>query len=209
MTRRANFAAWRKRHGEALREAQVRALDREARKIREAFAHSDGRAAVDVRWGSRSDESRIAELLELNGMPRWVAYEERFVVAEDGGEVMAAVRYRTEPGRLLLGLLVADPWRDGETLAAALYSGARALAWDAGIPTLVARVTGNPRGARTAGFRRRAWVLRAEATAGAAIPPVPPPKPPRPPAGSWRRALSLWRRSAVPFFRTEPDDAGR
>ena len=59
-------------------------------------------------------------------MPRWVAYEERFVVAEEGGEVMAAVRYRTEPKRLLPGLLVADPWRGGGTLAAVLYSGARA-----------------------------------------------------------------------------------
>jgi len=209
MGRWADFAAWRERRGEALREAQERALDREAGKIREAFAHSNERAAVEVRWGLRSDESRIAGLLELNGMPRWVAYEERFVVAEDGWEVIAAVRYRTEPERLILGLLVADPWRDGEALAVALYSGARALAWDAGIPTLVARITGNPGGARAAGFRRRAWGLRAEATAGATIASVPPPKPPRLPAGSWQRALSLWGRLAVPFFRTEPDDAGR
>jgi hypothetical protein len=196
-----------------LREAQERALDREAGKIREAFAHSNERVALEVRRGLRSDESRIAELLELNGMPRWVAYEERFVVAEDGGEVMAAVRYRTEPERLFLGLLVADPWSDGEALAVALYSGARALAWDAGIPTLVARVTGNPGAARAAGFRPRAWGLRAEATAeataGAAIASVPPPKPLRLPAGSWQRAMSLWGRLAVPFFRTEPDDAGR
>jgi hypothetical protein len=209
MVRWPDFAAWRERRKKALRGAQERALDREAGKAREVFAHSDGRAAVEVRWGLRSDESRIAELLELNGMPRWVAYEERFVVAEDGGEVMAAVRYRTEPGCLLLGLLVADPWRDGEALAVALYSKARALAWDAGIPTLVARVSGNPGAARAAGFRRPAWGLRAEATAGATIAPVPPPKPPRLPAGSWQRAMSLWGRLAVPFFRTEPDDTGR
>jgi hypothetical protein len=173
MDRWADFVARRERHGEALGEAQKRALDREAGKIREAFAHSNGRAAVEVRWGLRSDEPRIAELLELNGMPRWVAYEERFVVAEDGGEVTAAVRYRTEPGRLLLGLLVADPRFVGGALALALYSGARALARDAGIPTPVARVCGNP-GARAAGFRRRTWGLRAEATAGAAIRPFRP-----------------------------------
>ena len=72
-------------------------------------------------------------------MPRWVAFEELFVVAEEHGEVTAAVRYRPGRGRLLLGLLVADPWRDGNALAGALYSGARALAWDAGIPAGSAR----------------------------------------------------------------------
>ena len=55
---------------------------------------------------------------------------------------MAAVRYRTESKRLVLGLLVADPWAGrgpfgvgphGEgRLVAALYAGARGLAAQAG-----------------------------------------------------------------------------
>lgn len=52
------------------------------------------------------------------------------------------------PRRSLLGLLVADPRRDGDALARTLYSGARALAWEAGIPTVVARGPENPRRAR-------------------------------------------------------------
>src|SRR5215213_6142651 len=77
--------------------------------------------------GLLEDEAKVAELLELNGMPRWVAFEERFIVAEREGEVLAAVRYRTEPKRLLLGLLVADPWAGERRLAVDLYAGARRL----------------------------------------------------------------------------------
>jgi hypothetical protein len=57
-----------------------------------------------VRWGLEEDEAQIAELMELNGMRRALAFEERFIVAEGDGKVLAALRYRTEPKRLLLGL---------------------------------------------------------------------------------------------------------
>jgi hypothetical protein len=40
---------------------------------------------VEVRWGFREDEARVAELLELNGVPRWAAFEERYIVAEEKG----------------------------------------------------------------------------------------------------------------------------
>jgi hypothetical protein len=107
----ADFGAWRKRRREAVREAQERGLEREARKVREAFAAVNGTGKVEVRWGLDEDEAKIAELLEFNGMPRWVAFEERFLVAaKPDGRVVAAVRYRTQSKRLVLGLLVADPW---------------------------------------------------------------------------------------------------
>src|SRR4028118_93360 len=83
---------------------------------------------VRVRWGFAEDEPAVADLLQLNGMPRWVAFEERFVVAERDGKVWGALRYRTESKRLLLGLLVVDPWAGEERLARALYAGAAALA---------------------------------------------------------------------------------
>ena len=205
MGRWEDYRVRSKRRRELLAEEQDRALAREARRAREAFAASEGDGpAVEVRWGLAEDTPRIAELLELNGMPRWVAFEELFVVAEERGKVTAAVRYRAGRGRLLLGLLVADPWRDGNALAGALYSGARALAWGAGIPAVVARGPGNPDRAREAGFRRRGRELRAEATAV----PGPPPKP----SGRPRRfAFSLWGRLSAPFFGTAPGggDAGR
>jgi hypothetical protein len=99
---------------------------------------------VEVRWGLPKDEAKVARLLDLNGMPRWVAFEERFVVAEQGDGLLAAVRYRTEPKRLLLGLLVADPWtgRGGigeRRLAVTLYSGARGLALELGAREIVAK----------------------------------------------------------------------
>ena len=62
----------------------------------------------------------VADLLELNGIPRWVAFEERFIVAQKDGKVLGAVRYQMESKRLLLGLLVVDPWAGEERLALAL-----------------------------------------------------------------------------------------
>ena len=118
-----NVSAWQEHRRELLREAQERQLAREARKARETFAHSKKRpGAVEVRWGLPEDEAKVAELLELNGIPRCVAFEERFVVAERDSEVLAAMRYRTEPKRLLLGLLVGDPWAGERHLAVALYA---------------------------------------------------------------------------------------
>ena len=96
-------------------------------------------AGVEVRWGLREDEARVAELLELNGMPRWSAFEERYILAGERGEVLAALGYRTASKRLFLGLLVADPWGGERRLAEALYAGALDLAREAGIGEVYAR----------------------------------------------------------------------
>src|ERR687894_467668 len=110
----AEIEVWRRRREELIREAQERALAREARKVREAFAPVEERpgvpAGMTVRWGLAEDEAAVADLLQLNGMPRWVAFEERFIVAEKRGKLVGAVRYATESKRLSLGLLVVDPW---------------------------------------------------------------------------------------------------
>jgi hypothetical protein len=85
-------------------------------------------------------ETRIAELMELNGMRRALAFEERFIVAERGGNVMAALRYRTEPKRrLLLGPLISDPWAEERPLAVALYAGSGELAREPGFGEVRAR----------------------------------------------------------------------
>ncbi len=94
---------------------------------------------IDVRWGLREDEEGIAQLMELNGMRRAMAFEERFIVAERGGKVLAALRYRTEPKRLLLGLLVSDPWVEERSLAVALYAGAEELAREMGAREVLVR----------------------------------------------------------------------
>ena len=62
-----------------------------------------------------------------------MAVGERFIVAEKDGEVLAAMRYRTEFKRLLLGMLVVDPWTKERPLAEAMYSGARELAREMGV----------------------------------------------------------------------------
>jgi len=200
----ADFGAWRKRRRETVREAQERGLEREARKVREAFAAVNGTEKVEVRWGLDEDEAKIAELLELNGMPRWVAFEERFVVAaKPDGRVVAAVRYRSQSKRLVLGLLVADPWGGERRLAAALYSGAADLAREIGACEVFARPPASqedyPRGA---GYRRRGrgWGLDARR---------PPGRPrgglPDLPEGGWRRWLALWGAGGIPFFRAFRD----
>jgi hypothetical protein len=154
---------WRQHREELLREAQQRQIGRAASRDRRTRARLREGPTVKVRWGLPEDEARIAELLELNGMPRWVASEGPFAVAEKGGAVVAALRYRTEPKRLLLGLLVVDPWSEERALAPALYAGARTLAREIGANDVVARA--DPQCAaypREAGYHRWDAVWRTD-----------------------------------------------
>ena len=187
----------RMRREELLREAGERRLARTLRvgpfggrdELRDAVSGSE---EVRVRWGLAEDEPAVADLLQLNGMPRWVAFEERFIVAERGGKVLGALRYRTESKRLLLGLLVVDPWAGEERLARALYAGAGDLARELGVGEVVAS-TARAGYAGEAGYRRRGryWRLdtaRAHESDGVAT-------------GGWRGVLSLFGTLAVPFHR--------
>jgi hypothetical protein len=199
----AEFGVWAERRKELLREAEDRRLARSLREGREAWAGKRSGGApvelvegIEVRWGLLEDEPGIADLLELNGMPRWIAFEERYIVAEKDGEILGALRYRTEKGRLLLGLLISDPWAEERPLAVALYAGAGELARAMGVGEIIARpfpyVGDYP---REAGYRRRGrreW--RLDATLG-------PESRNELPAGGWRRALALLGVPAVPFFR--------
>ena len=135
-----------------LREAEERRLARGLRGVRGTRARRD--AAVAVRWGLHSDDDRVAELLELNGMPRWTAFEERFVVAERDGVVLAALAYRTEPKRMLLETLVVDPWAGEHGLAVALYAGVRDLAREMCVRGISASPGWRAAYLREAGFRR-------------------------------------------------------
>ena len=150
------------RQEELLREAEERRTARALRRFRrgkgdEGPVEPEG---VEVRWGLEGDERAVAELLELNGMPRWISFEERFVVAERDGKVLGAVRYRTESKRLILGLLVVDPWAGEERLASALYRGAGELAREIGAKEIVASAT-QARYPAGAGYhhRGRGWRL--------------------------------------------------
>ncbi len=150
---------------------------------------------IEVHWGLLEDEPRIADLLELNGLPRWIAFEERYIVAEKDGEILAAMRYRTEPRRLLLELLISDPWAEECPLAVALYAGAGELAREMGAREVLARSV--PRAGDypyRVGYRRRLpgdWYLDAT----------------RPlyrrrelPPGGWRRIVALLGIPTVPSF---------
>ena len=152
-----------------------------------------------VRWGLPEDEPRIAELLELNGMPRWVAYEERFIVAERGGEILAGLRYRTETKRLLLGLLVVDPWAGEGALARALYAGAWSLAREIEAREILAAPLPYGEYPHEVGYRRRRRGWRLDALMRE------PKLREELPASSWRRVVALLGVSAVPFFRISRD----
>ena len=165
--------AARDRQKDLLREAEERRISRSLRKSRrgtsaEMRGESVEPERVEVRWGLAEDEVAVADLLELNGVPRWVAFEERFIVAQKNCEVLGAVRYRTESKRLLLGLLVVDPWAGEEWLATALYRGAGELAREIGAGEVVASASraGYP---GLVGYRRRGrgWHLDSKRRQGA------------------------------------------
>jgi hypothetical protein len=202
----ARFGIWEERHKELLQEAERRRLARGLREVRKAVKEErSGEAPVElpkrieVRWGLLEDEPRIADILELNGMPRWIAFEERYIVAERDGKILAALRYRTEAKRLLLGLLVSDPWAEERPLAVALYARTGELAREIGVGEIVARpfpYAGDY--PREAGYRRwvrREWRLDATLT---------PEDREEIPAAGWRRALALLGVLAVPFFGAFP-----
>ena len=87
-------------------------------------------------------------------MPRWVAFEERFIVVEEDGALTAAMRFREGTGWLYLGLLITDPWADEHSVAVALYSGARAIAEGLGLREVRAQPRGHETHLREAGYRR-------------------------------------------------------
>jgi hypothetical protein len=147
----------RVRQEELLREAEERRVARAVRRFRRGKGDDEGPVeleGVNVRWGLVGDERAVAELLELNGMPRWISFEERFVVAEKDGKIVGAVRYRTESKRLILGLLVVDPWAGEERMALALYRGAGELAREIGVNEVVASAS-QARYPGRAGYRHR------------------------------------------------------
>ncbi len=187
---------WRQRRAELIREAQERALARDARKVRAAFAAAEERPAgvpvgMEVRWGLAEDELAVADILELNGMPRWVAFEERFIVAEKKGKLVGAVRYATESKRLTLGLLVVDPWAGERRVSKALYAGSRELAQELGANVVVASGA-RANYPRAAGFshRGRKWRAGVPRSDGGASS-----------GGRWGRLFGLWGMMAVPFYR--------
>ncbi|HEX5848742.1 MAG TPA: GNAT family N-acetyltransferase [Rubrobacter sp.] len=154
------------RQAELLREAEGRRIARALKRFRGgdvARLGSVGTEGIGVRWGLAGDELAVAELLELNGMPRWISFEERFVVAEEDGRVLGAVRYRTESKRLILGLLVVDPWAGEERLARALYRGAGELAREMGVREVLASAS-PARYPGMVGYRRRGRSWRLDVT---------------------------------------------
>ena len=193
----AEFAAWEDHHEELLREAERARLARQVREGRVSREESrvEVPEGIEVRWGLLEDEAKIADLLQLNGMPCWVAFEERYVVAERDGEMLSALRYRTEPKRLLLGLLISDPWAEERPLAVALYAGARELAQEMGVGEVLARPFPHADYPREAGYRRRGrreWRLEVARAPQAREEPA---------VGRWRRLFGLLGVPAVPFFR--------
>ena len=192
----AGFGVWEERHKELIREAERGRLARDLREARKARERGDeGSKVIEVRWGLLEDEGSIADLLELNGMPRWIAFEERYIVAEKDGEILAALRYRTGPKRLLLGLLVGDPWAEERPLTVALYAGAGVLAREMGVREVIARSSPHRNYPREAGYRRRGrheWRLDSTVTREGRE---------ELPAHGWRRAFALLLGAlAVPFF---------
>jgi hypothetical protein len=160
---------------------------------------SRGVEEIGVRWGLPGDEGRIAELLELSGKPRWVAFEERFIVAVGwDGEILAALRYRTVSKKLLLGLFVADPWMGERPLARALYAGVGALAREIGVKEVLARAVLYGEYPREAGYHRWARLWRLDVTRS-------PESFGELPASGWRRVLGLLSVVAIPFFRIFPE----
>jgi len=182
----------RERREDLLREARERRIARALRKARRSVREArrdvtrelDG---VEVTWGLAEDEPAVGDLLELNGIPRWVAFEERFIIAKKSGNVLGGVRYRMKSKRLLLGLLVVDPWAGEERIALALYRGAGDLAREIGASEVIASVS-QADYPGLAGYRRSGRGSRLDVTRGSG-------------AGRWQRLLGMFGALSIPHYR--------
>ena len=130
-----------------------------------------------------AQERRIAAPLRK----RWVAFEERFIVAQKNGKVLGAVRYRMESKRLLLGLLVVDPWAGEERMALALYRGAGDLAREIGAREVIAAESRADYLDRS-GYRRRGHGWRLDVPRGSGV-------------GGMHQPSGLFGMLAMPFYR--------
>jgi hypothetical protein len=119
---------------------------------------------TEVRRGLGEDQCRVAELLELCGIPRWVAFEERFILAERDERVVAVLHFRQDLGLLHLGLLVADPRVEEGALEVSLYTGARKIARELGVKEVRAGTQANEAHLARAGYRKgsEGWRLDVE-----------------------------------------------
>jgi hypothetical protein len=127
-----NLEPWRERVKDLLREAEQRRLTRVLREAQRA-------KGIEVRWSLPGDEHKIAALHELNGRPRWEAFEERFIVAEANGRILSALPYQTTSKRLWVGPLITDPWTEERSVARALYAGLGDLAREIGVGEVLAQ----------------------------------------------------------------------
>ncbi|WP_273887233.1 hypothetical protein [Rubrobacter naiadicus] len=119
---------------------------------------------IEMRWSLPEDKNRIADLLEISDLPRWLAARENFLVAERDGEVQAALEYRMACGQLVLGILVSDLFVDHPSMAKALYTEAYAMAWVMGVEKIRALPTMNGEYPGEVGYSRwnSCWRLNVE-----------------------------------------------
>ncbi len=149
---------------------------------------------INVRWGGSGDRNGIARVLELNSIPGWIAFEERFIVAAERGEILAVVCCRTGGTRLLLGPLAVDPPAGEYRFDVALYSGAKDLAREMGLREGWAASDDNREYLLEAGYRRHLGGWRLD-TMPSFYEYEELPK------SGWRRVLFLWGAPNAPFFR--------
>lgn len=160
------------RHKDLLREAdrewwagRLRSMQKAGERETPTDNASTGASVrTDVRLGLVEDAPRVAELLELRGIPCWVAFEERFILVERGRRVVGVLRFRRDLGRLHLGLLITDPRFDEGPLVAHLYAGARTVARELGVREIRARTRRHGVHLARAGYRegRGGWRLNVE-----------------------------------------------
>jgi hypothetical protein len=153
---------------------------------------------IEVGRALPEHEPHIADLLELNDMPRRMAVGRRYLIASSGGAVFAALEYHVESRRLQLGHLVSDPLASERLPARVLYAEAHALAREAGLEEIRSSPLAYGDYPYEVGYRRRygCWSLDAD---------TPLELREELPEAGWRRVLALWSFPAIPFFRAFRD----
>jgi N-acetylglutamate synthase-like GNAT family acetyltransferase len=149
---------------------------------------------IAVRWGSVEDGGAIRRVLGLNSMSERDVPKETYVVAEEGGEILAVGRCLLARKRLVLSTLAVDPGAGEHSFAVALYSGVGNLVQEMGLRRVWANCDEHREYLLEAGYHRRVggWLLDTMRS---------PNEYERLPERGWRRVLFLWGTTQAPFFR--------
>ncbi|WP_047865455.1 hypothetical protein [Rubrobacter aplysinae] len=149
---------------------------------------------MEIRRATADDANAVASIRHRAGVGGPNILKERFLVAEERGQVLAVARYRKARGGLMLDRAVADPQVEEYRFAVLLYGGAGELARTLERRLVWVECDTHREYLLESGYVRRVGGWRLDVDWEMSSPRLVP-------EWLWRRMLAFWRATDAPLFR--------